>query len=324
MPRRPRLTILRALGLGDLLTAVPALRALARAFPEHRRLLAAPGWLGPLLPLIVEQGEPCVDALVECDGLDADPAAMPGWPEVAVNLHGRGPESHQLLLATGPARLLAFRHELLPQTAGLPVWRPGEHEVERWCRMLRGCGVPADRRQLAIRRPPSPPPRWARGATVIHPGAASPARRWPAERWAEIAAAERDQGRVVLLTGSAAEAELAQRVAALADLGDRCVLAGRTDLLTLAGIVAAAGAVACGDTGVAHLATALAVPSVLVFGPTPPEQWGPPSGRGRHRVLWEGGRGDPHGEQVDPGLLRIEASAVIAELRALRAEPVRR
>jgi ADP-heptose:LPS heptosyltransferase len=323
MPTQPRLTALRALGLGDLLTAVPALRALARAFPEHRRLLLAPRWLEPLLPLIVEEGEQCF-ALAECDGLEADPGALPGWPEVAVNLHGRGPESHRLLLSTGPARLIAFRHEAVPATAAMPVWRAEEHEVERWCRLLSESGIAADRSELAIRRPAFAPPAWARGATLIHPGAAAAARRWPARRWAEIAAAERSAGREVLLSGSSCEAELARRIAATAGLPSRSVLAGRTDLIVLAAHVAQAGVVICGDTGVGHLATALGVPSVLVFGPTPPARWGPPPERRRHRVLWRGRAGDPHADVVDPGLAQIGSAAVLAELRALRGDAVPR
>ena len=48
---RPLLLVLRALGLGDLLTGVPALRALRADFPEHRLVLAAPRALAPLAKL---------------------------------------------------------------------------------------------------------------------------------------------------------------------------------------------------------------------------------------------------------------------------------
>jgi ADP-heptose:LPS heptosyltransferase len=315
---RPRLTVLRALGLGDLLTSVPALRALARAFPEHRRLLLAPRWLEPLLPLIVEDGRHCLDDLLETDSLGIEPPKVPE-PEIAVNLHGRGPESHRLLLTTKPGRLLAFRHREVPESAGMPSWRADEHEVERWCRMLRESGVAADPDQLRIRHPEAAAPVWAQGATVLHPGAASAARRWPAERWAALARAEREAGRTVLVTGSRAETELVRTIVGEAKLDPSCAIAGSADLLDLAALVATAGVVVCGDTGVAHLATALGVRSVLLFGPTPPRLWGPPPGRRRHRVLWAGHRGDPHAAIPDPGLLSIGAGAVIASLDELRS-----
>jgi ADP-heptose:LPS heptosyltransferase len=73
--------------------------------------------------------------------------------------------------------------------------------------------------------------------------------------------------------------------------------------------------VVCGDSGTAHLATALKRPSVLLFGPVSPAHWGPlPGHRGRHRVLWAGLRGDPHGEQPDLGLLRISVDHVVGAL----------
>jgi ADP-heptose:LPS heptosyltransferase len=121
------------------------------------------------------------------------------------------------------------------------------------------------------------------------------------------------------VTGSRAERPLALAIAAAAELPDGSVLAGSTGLVGLARLVAAAGRVVSGDTGVAHLATALDTPSVTLFGPTSPGEWGPPAGRGRHRVLWSGRSGDPHGERPDPGLLEIGAADVIGELERLRA-----
>jgi ADP-heptose:LPS heptosyltransferase len=315
---RPDLIVLRALGLGDLLTAVPALRALARAFPAHRRLLAAPAPLASLLPLIDHEDGACIDALVKLRGLDDDPSALPRRPEVAVDLHGRGPESHRLLLATEPAGLVAFAHPDVPGTETMPSWDPDEHEVDRWCRLLRESGMEADPDELQIRPPdPAVPPPML-DATLIHPGAASAARRWPPGRWAAVARAETESGREVFLTGSAAERELCLLVADRAGVRPDRVLAGRTDLLQLAALVAAAGAVACGDTGIAHMASALGTPSVILFGPTSPRRWGPPP-LAIHRPLWAGGEGDPHADRPDPGLLEIEAPAVVGELAVLRA-----
>lgn len=318
----PRLVVLRALGLGDLLAAVPALRALARAFPEHRRLLAAPRWLEPLLPLIEEGQRPCLDGLLATEGLTAGPSGMPRRPEVAVDLHGCGPESHRLLLAARPRHLIAFRNELVPESVSMPCWQDNEHEVRRWCRLLAESGIEADPAELDICAPELELPEWARGATLLHPGAASAARRWPAERWAQVAAAERAAGREVLITGSRKELGLARSIAATAGLDPARQLAGRTDPLSLAALVAAAGTVVCGDTGVAHLATALGVASVLLFGPTSPRLWGPPPEREIHRVLWAGRHGDPHAGTVDLGLLEIEVDAVLAEIELTRGAPV--
>lgn len=309
---RPRCLALRALGIGDLLTGVPALRGLAAGFPEHRLLLAAPAWLAPLVALIG-----AVDQHVPVGELEPLPHALAGV-DVAVNLHGRGPQSHRLLLQLEPHRLVAFAHPQLPATAGFPTWRPGEHEVARWCRMLQEHGIAADPADLRLPPPSTPAP--VEAVSVIHPGAKSGARRWPAERFAAVARAEADAGRQVVVTGSADERPLAEQVAAAAGLGPAAVLAGRTDLAELAAVVAAAGRVVSGDTGVGHLATAFGTPSVLLFGPTPPQAWGPPPEvRDRHRVLWHGRTGDPLGETPFPGLLEITVPEVLQELSVLAA-----
>ena len=312
----PLLLVLRALGLGDLLTAVPALRALRAAHPEHRIVLAAPDGLARLAELTG-----AVDDVVDTAPLVPLHPSLVG-AAAAVNLHGSGPQSHRVLLSSRPHELVAFEHAEVPESRGGPRWRPNEHEVARWCRLLSESGIPADPRRLDLDAPPlAGPARVAADATLIHPGAASGARRWPAERFAAVARAERAAGRTVMITGSASEAELAGRVARAADLGDDAVLAGRTDLRGLAAVVGAAARVVCGDTGVAHLATALRTPSVVLFGPTSPAHWGPPADRPWHRVLWAGTVGDPHAAEVDPGLARITVDDALAALRGLPPGP---
>jgi ADP-heptose:LPS heptosyltransferase len=308
-----RVLVLRALALGDLLAAVPALRAVRRALPEHRLTLATPAVLEPLAMLTG-----AVDEVVDVAPLQALPAAV-ARPDVAVNLHGRGPQSTRLLAALSPGRLLAFRHDDVPETADGPEWRPGEHEVARWCRMLSAFGIPADPRDLSLPRPDVELCDALRGVTVIHPGASTAARRWPTDRWALVARAERQQGRRVVVTGSPVEAELARAVADQGGLPQADVLAGRTDLLTLAALVADAGRILCGDTGVAHLASAFGTPSVVLFGPVSPDEWGPPPGP--HRALWKGLTGDGLADQVHPGLLAIPVEEVLEAIGTLPTGP---
>jgi ADP-heptose:LPS heptosyltransferase len=303
--------VLRALGLGDLLTAVPALRALADAFPGRPRLLACPAALAPLARL-----GGLADEVVPTMGLDGPPHPRLAGAAVAVNLHGRGPQSHRLLLATGPGRLVAFAHPAVPESGGGPRWRADEHEVARWCRLLAERGIPADPERLGLPPPPAPADGSA-GATVIHPGAGSPARRWPPRRFAAVARAERAAGRTVLLSAGPGEERLARRVAARAGLPAAAVRAGG-DVLALAALVAHAGRVVCGDTGVAHLATAFATPSVVLFGPLSPALWGPPR-RPWHRALWAGRPGDPHGRSLDPGLAAVTVDEVLDALADLPA-----
>lgn len=315
----PRITVLRALGLGDLLTAVPALRGLRRAFPRHRIELAAPAGLAPLAALTG-----AVDETVDCGPLAPLPTRLHG-AAVAVNLHGRGPQSHAVLRDARPHRTIGFADG--PWGRG-PRWRRDEHEVVRWCRMLIAHGIPADPLDLRLRAPqvgsrPCPP-----DAVILHPGAAAGARRWPAPRFAAVARALTAAGRHVVVSGSADEAELARTVVDEAKLPAERAIAGDTDLATLTAIVGDAGCVVAGDTGVGHLATAVGTPSVLLFGPTSPSHWGPLQ-RGRrsgprHRVLWARTHGDPHADAPDPGLLRIAPGQVLEAVDAVLGTDRRR
>lgn len=301
---------MRALGLGDFLCGVPAYRALARAFARHRRILALPRPLHPLVSLL----DGAFDALVDVAALESLPHDLEAV-DVAVNLHGSGPQSHRILLAAKPRRLIAFAHPDISQSADGPRWDSGEHERVRWCRLLAHAGIEADPDALWIARPGVDTSCFPDGAVIMHPGAASPARRWPAARWAAVARALAPSG-PVLLTGSAAERALCRQIATLAATDSVVDLAGETSLPELAALVAEARCVISGDTGIAHFASAYRTPSVVLFGPTSPQTWGPPP-RQEHRVVWSGSVGDPHGDIPDAGLLAITVDDVVGEAGTL-------
>ena len=299
---------LRALGVGDLATAVPALRGLRAAHPGEPLALAAPRWLAPLVDLIG-----VVDRLIPVDGL-ADERVLAGQrPALAVNLHGRGPQSHRLLRAARPGWTIAYACPRAGYPDG-PPWRDDEHEVARWCRLLGWYGIPTDPDDLALRRPSgSGAGLTDAGLTVVHPGAKAPARRWPADRFAAVARQLRGAGHRVVVTGSPGERGLAEAVAARAGLPRSAVLAGRTDTGALAGLVAGARLLVSGDTGVAHLATAYGTPSVVLFGPMSPALWGPPADRPYHRALWHPELADrPAGPEPHPALRAITVADVLA------------
>jgi len=305
--------ILRALGLGDFLTGVPAYRALRSAYPDALLTLAAPAYLKPLIGL-----SQALDRLHPTKGLGR--LGLMGPPsDLAVNLHGRGPASIDDLVATGAGKVITHRHPLRPGVEG-PDWRDDLHEVRRWCRLLECQGIPADSADLRLSSPEVEP--LVADAVVVHPGAAAPARRWPAERFGAVAHRLAVGGHQVVVTGTLDEASAAAVVVGSGGLPQDSNLCGQLDVIQLAALVANARLVICGDTGVAHLASAYGTPSVLLFGPTPPSQWGPPAD-GPHTVLWHGVTGDPHGDREDPGLLKIGVDDVMEAAARYLSDPTR-
>ncbi|GAA2502867.1 glycosyltransferase family 9 protein [Streptomyces longisporus] len=317
--QRRRVLVLRALGLGDLLAGVPALRGIRRAFAGDCVVLALPG---SLEEAALATGT--VDGVLPAEAPGRGVPSLGHWagppPDIAVDLHGNGPESRDALAALGPRRLLAHAAGPEPGLGRPPVWRPYEHERARWCRFLGAYGIPADPDDVRLPAPVAPSP--APGAVVVHPGAESAARRWPAERYAVVVRHLRAVGRRVVLTGGPGEDALVEDVAERAGLPSRDLLRGGLPFGELSALVARAALVVSGDTGPAHLAVAHGTPSVTLFGPVSPRLWGPPRVE-RHLALWKPGPpGDPHGDTPDPQLLQITADEVLtAALGLLRPVP---
>lgn len=353
--RRRTLLVIRPTGLGDLLMSLPALRALRRAHPDAELVTTCPAPLVPLAHLAGVADRFVTEVPPDGGGAPASGGPTPldpsrhretnaaildkvfaeprrGDVETVVVLKMPEDELSRRVLDRRPGRVVLFRHPDVPGTAGGTTYVEDDHILDRWERLLTPAGMPPARADLYLALPSADDgavrDRAARdGAardpapTVLHLGAGSPSRRWPARRWSGVAAGLAADGHRVVFSGSPAERALAAGVAAAAGLDAATNLAGTTDIVQLARLVRSARLVLSTDTGVPHLAAVYRRPSVAIFGPTPPGIWGPPAGSTGHRVLWSGRTGVMYGPQTDPGLLDITAGEVLDAAREVDADP---
>jgi len=305
LPRR--ILILRALQVGDMICSVPALRALRAALPEARIVLLGLGWARTFAARLASY----LDGFIEFPGYPGFPEQLPEIrriPELlqsiqasefdlAIQMHGNGLVSNPLLMLLGARRSAGFYvpGQYCPDPERFLPYPAEEHEVRRLLRLVEFLGCASrgehlefpltgeDHGELAAIEE-------ARGLEAgrfvcVHPGARSPARRWNAEGFAATADAMAAQGLRVVLTGSAAEAGLTQAVAGrMRAPALNLALHPRFTLGALAALLSRARLLVSNDTGAAHLAAALRIPSVVVFTASDPKRWAPLD-RARHEVV---------------------------------------
>ncbi|MCS7246296.1 MAG: glycosyltransferase family 9 protein [Thermomicrobium sp.] len=174
-------------------------------------------------------------------------------------------------------------------------------------------------RGLLDRRGARPP------IAVIHPGSGAPAKCWPEARWAALVDALEASGYTVVLTGSADEKVVLQRITAWSR-HTPLVVAGELTLRELAELLRCASVVIGPDTGPLHLATAVGTPTVHLFGPTSPDRFGPWGLAHRHRVLrapdWCPRCGDIGADRPSGVgcMMALSVERVVDELRRLAFE----
>ena len=151
---------------------------------------------------------------------------------------------------------------------------------------------------------------------ILNPGAGWGAKRWPAERYGEAAARLAREGIRCLVNYGPGEEDLFERVNAASNGVVRPTKASVTGLIAL---TRAAKLFIGGDTGPLHLAAALQVPVVAIFGPTDPARNGPYGTRSV--VLRSPASPTSHARhaQPDEGMLEIGVDAVLNAARALLA-----
>ncbi len=290
-----RILIVRTSALGDVVQALPVLQALRRHLPGARI-----GWLveEPFAPLLA--GHPDLDTVIavrlrQWRKRPLSTRTLKEMAEFFTGLHRFAPEIVLDLMGNHKAGILAaltladrrvgfapaYRRE--PSSA---LWlsetvRPRtRHSVDKMLAVLDALGIPQEPAEFGADRLPASAAHDSRTASqeaprvLIHPGAGWGNKRYPAERWGEVAhSIHSATGLSIGVIVGLGEGDLA--AAAIAASQDSATAVEAPTLLELTDLLRRADLVLGGDTGPVHLAHALGRPVLCLMGPTDPATCGP-------------------------------------------------
>jgi heptosyltransferase-1 len=177
---------------------------------------------------------------------------------------------------------------------------PRDPDAEAWC-------------ERELRR------RGAERFLLLAPGGGWGAKLWPAARYGEAARVLAEDGLHTLVNHGPGEEALAQEVATASGGAAQPLSCSVSELIAL---TRRAQIFLGGDTGPMHLAAALGVPVVAIFGPTDPARNGP---FGKRNIVLRSPASRTsyaHRSEVDPGMLAITTEEVVAAARRLLREHV--
>jgi heptosyltransferase I len=350
-PRFESLLVVRLSAMGDVIHTLPAAAALRQAFP-HATLgwLIEERWAELLCTLRYPRSgrrspqRPLVDRVHAVNTAEwrHAPFSFNTWQQMAVGLSLlRGIQYDAVIDFQG-----AVRSALLARWSGAPIVygsaKPrenaasmfytrkvllktnGAHVVEQ-ALALAGAVVPTAIIPTPMAQPEFPVDPDAENKiaaltadgndfAILNPGAGWGAKRWPAERYGQVAKALAKDGLCSLVNYGPGEAELADAVEAASEGTARTISCSVSELIAL---TRRARLLIGGDTGPMHLAAALKIPVVAIFGPTNPARNGPFGTRSI--VLRSASSMTDHTRRREPeqGLLEITVGEVVAATRKL-------
>ncbi|HVL65698.1 MAG TPA: lipopolysaccharide heptosyltransferase I [Vicinamibacterales bacterium] len=276
--------VVRLGALGDIIHTLPAVAALRAAYPSARIDWLVEARHREILDLV-----PAVDRIVV-----VREATMAAWLEATRQLRGARYDvaldfqglmkSAVLARASGAKRVLGFSIWHLREKGARPFYSEGvdvrsTHVIHKNLRLLEALGIERPAIEFPLLRVDSHARdtlvTQAAGAPIalINPGAAWPNKRWPAQRFGELAAFLREvRGMAPFVLWGPDEEALAREVAAASSGAAR--IAPPTRLADVVEVCRVAALVVSGDTGPLHIAAAAGAPTVSIFGPTDPARNG--------------------------------------------------
>jgi heptosyltransferase-1 len=277
--------IVRLGALGDIVHAIPAVAAIRRAHPaaridwlveaKHRAVVD----LVTAIDRTIELERPSVDAWVAVTRQLRATAY-----DIAIDFQGLL-KSAVLARASGAARVVGFSIWHLREKTARPFYSAsapaeGAHVIRKNLHLLRVLGIEDQQIDFPIADVASPALADlrarvdARPFALINAGAQWPNKRWPADRFGQLATFLREaSGLVPVIVWGPGEERLAEAVMAASE--NAAIAAPPTRVPDLVALSRAAALVVSGDTGPLHLGTAVGAPTVSIFGPTDPDRNGP-------------------------------------------------
>ena len=281
-----RLVILAPNWLGDAVMALPAIADVRRASPGASITVAARSAIAPLFRLVPEVNDTIVLPRAASLG------DVASWRSLGVELAEKRFDAALLLPNSLHSALVAFRAGIPERWGYRAGWRgglltravrrtSGQHQVEYYRRLVQALGftngaseprvsVPVEARDAAARLLAGSGWDGRVPLVALAPGAAyGGAKRWPPAYFAELADSLAMDGVRSVMIGGAADVPTAREILRALKRPEAMIdLMDRTDLPTLAGVLACSRGLVTNDSGAMHLAAAAGVSVTAVFGPT--------------------------------------------------------
>jgi lipopolysaccharide heptosyltransferase II len=279
--------------VGDAVMCVPALRQLKRILPDARiTLVARPG----ASDIFIDADFADEVIVYERAGLASVWQQVSEWKkrrfDLAILFQNAFEAAAIGFLARVPVRVgydTEHRGFLLTRAIPLPVWKDERHEVFYYLNIIHeleraisgrpspetvepefALSVSEDRKQQARELLREQGLDDARPLVLLCPGSVnSRAKRWPAERFAELADQFSAAAINVALIGSPGETDVSEKVRDLAQ-AKPLVLTGQTSVAEATALISIADILITNDTGPAHIGPAVGTPTLVIFGPTNP------------------------------------------------------
>lgn len=288
------IAVFRALQLGDMLCAIPAVRALRHAFPEAQITLMGLPWAESF----VKRFSAYFDRFVHFPGYPGLPeqavtpqktvafmqAAQDEQYDLVLQMQGNGSVVNPMVALLGAAHTAGFclENDYAPEKDLFLLYPEGIHEIDRHLRLMNFLGIPSQGRHLEFPLIPQDAadlhkadlPIRPQQYVCVHPGSRGVWRQWPPACFAALADHCAEAGFAVVLTGTTEELPIVKEVAVHMQ-ATSIIAAGKTSMGAVAQLIKNAALLISNCTGVSHIAAAVQTPGIVISMDGEPERWAP-------------------------------------------------